>query len=833
MAPIALKDKRVEELTKQLVRQFINDEFAKKNVPLALQFSLSNFRYHKFLDADSNKIQQSIQGLCEKFSIHGQEFKSRSLIKLVEKFLKCSLFDQQYGEKSDVHYSLIKFLLVLSESPVNAVYHPSKVDDSVVVEDDFNWTKYLLEGEEKYMPYRYYDSHEEEFWSDLDSEESLEDENDSEVINGDLEKENILQTNYFSELTTVMTVNQLRDEMQSQIVRETLWMMSKVKELYVYNMKNDKYEVRDNIVMCHLTKVPLKKLLTELADLATCIGELRNFVKTTCHHMNKNIQPLTFQAFAFVLHEYFQKFDAHLFKIEESIIKKEESVTLSVLNDHILPYVKEIGVIFNIYIKGIKTARKTSNHEKVACFLNVFYHNVLVTELESDRRVVNVLLEMFLNILIPYMDFIDRCLTEGKLIDHTDEFCIQKVTDIEKSELWTSVLKIKGDASCPTFLKIVLKEIILAGKSVILLETLNELSKKAEQMLQEESLKKMFRDSVDKLTDTSNLARMFEICLYPHIQVKYEKSCNSLIQLLKTEYVLADHLASLRDFFFLEAGDVMHHFYTEIFKKCRRHGRWQDMSYLNTLFHESITPWYSDQRESFTVGYNRPEKITAESLQGLELNYKAPWPVNLIVDAASQKIYNEVFLFLLLVKQAKWSLDELRFKDLESESTILDAQFELVNESTKGLKMDKTLQHQLHIVRFDLMQFVNILHQYMMTRILHSKLEFEDTFNKAVDLDEIIKAHRDYLNKVLERCLMTRKTEVIKVGVSKILKLAVKFSKLWNTDINETRETTLNVIREDLQKWRIFFLNFLKKKTKRGSYPQLEELAHSLGSSKE
>lgn len=26
MAPIALKDKRVEELTKQLVRQFINDE---------------------------------------------------------------------------------------------------------------------------------------------------------------------------------------------------------------------------------------------------------------------------------------------------------------------------------------------------------------------------------------------------------------------------------------------------------------------------------------------------------------------------------------------------------------------------------------------------------------------------------------------------------------------------------------------------------------------------------------------------------------------------------------------------------------------------------------
>lgn len=63
------------------------------------------------------------------------------------------------------------------------------------------------------------------------------------------------------------------------------------------------------------------------------------------------------------------------------------------------------------------------------------------------------------------------------------------------------------------------------------------------------------------------------------------------------------------------------------------------------------------------------------------------------------------------------SRDESFRLDLESESIILNVQLELVNESTRGLKMDKTLQHQLHIVRFDLMQFVNILHQYMMTRV--------------------------------------------------------------------------------------------------------------------
>lgn len=68
MAPIALKDKRIEELTKQLVKRFIAGEvsrwifqrllsngrakfiadlslqLAKKNVPVAAQFALSNFR---------------------------------------------------------------------------------------------------------------------------------------------------------------------------------------------------------------------------------------------------------------------------------------------------------------------------------------------------------------------------------------------------------------------------------------------------------------------------------------------------------------------------------------------------------------------------------------------------------------------------------------------------------------------------------------------------------------------------------------------------------------------------------------------------------------------
>ena len=162
-------------------------------------------------------------------------------------------------------------------------------------------------------------------------------------------------------------------------------------------------------------------------------------------------------------------------------------------------------------------------------------------------------------------------------------------------------------------------------------------------------------------------------------------------------------------------------------------------------------------------------------------------------------------------------------------------------------------------------------------------------------MDEIIKAHSLYMEKVFERCLLTskvrnlvtyilttilrsvgqgrnklsnehldiivskhsrfilsfHKVEVMKVGILKVLRLAVKFSKLWTLDVKENRfcfnpfngstlpltskivskyiytqillmfrESLVNTIAEDLQKWRTFIVTFLTKKMKKGSYPQ-------------
>lgn len=40
---------------------------------------------------------------------------------------------------------------------------------------------------------------------------------------------------------------------------------------------------------------------------------------------------------------------------------------------------------------------------------------------------------------------------------------------------------------------------------------------------------------------------------------------------------------------------------------------------------------------------------------------QVPWPVDIVISSECQKIYNQVFLLLLQIKWAKYSLDALRF----------------------------------------------------------------------------------------------------------------------------------------------------------------------------
>ncbi|KAF7478047.1 Hypothetical predicted protein [Marmota monax] len=85
-------DKQQERDVRELIRRVsgLHDE-ADPNFQLALNFAWSNFRFHRFLDVNSHKIEKTIEGIYEKFIIHSDLSKAASWKKLTEEFLNSSL----------------------------------------------------------------------------------------------------------------------------------------------------------------------------------------------------------------------------------------------------------------------------------------------------------------------------------------------------------------------------------------------------------------------------------------------------------------------------------------------------------------------------------------------------------------------------------------------------------------------------------------------------------------------------------------------------------------------------------------------------------------------
>ncbi|XP_010792685.1 gamma-tubulin complex component 5 [Notothenia coriiceps] len=141
-------EKETERETKRLVACIsgVEDE-EDQNFQLALKFAWSNFRFHRFLDVDSHKVQRSISGIYEKLMVHSDVVKAESWTKLTEEFLNSPLPNTD-GVKSDAHYSLVSLLLFLSESPLHTNFTERPRIKEAEAKDDFDWAKYLREDED-------------------------------------------------------------------------------------------------------------------------------------------------------------------------------------------------------------------------------------------------------------------------------------------------------------------------------------------------------------------------------------------------------------------------------------------------------------------------------------------------------------------------------------------------------------------------------------------------------------------------------------------------------------------------------------------------------------
>ncbi|CAI8022859.1 Gamma-tubulin complex component 5 (Fragment) [Geodia barretti] len=475
-------------------------------------------------------------------------------------------------------------------------------------------------------------------------------------------------------------------------------------------------------------------------------------------------------------------FSNKLRELEDIVRQKKESLTLLGLSVELHPMFRDVDLLRHMVTGGLGTdepGMPGSSRTSVVRFLDRLWHGLRYCHTlgEGGASSVQLLFPLWVMSIRPYLTAVGEWMARGVLQDRHGELCIVRNEAVIEGagNYWGEGFSVRDPV--PQFLEPLLDQVMLAGKSMNLIDTtgqrrggeeeedetdvpleLRDMDPLLQQYLQsltchaapdgptslsvwnelrtmagrqsntpvnvlvQNCLQPLISKLCKKVRETTfKEVRMLHCRFTPVQSVDQASSC--LMHILHTEYNLLDHFRTVQLFLLMEAGDTMHHFASDIFSRIQRGEPWRDGVYLNSLLQEVLLPHYP-HLDNWSRG---------------RLRQSSPAPV--------MKTYNAIFHFLMQVKWAKWCLEGLQVKGHMREA---------------GTRTPLSLLlHRLLLLRAKLLHFVNSIYHYLMTRILHSVgLKFQGQVNEAADLDTVLTLHSDYVSTIFDRCLLNKKVDL-------------------------------------------------------------------------
>ncbi|XP_011160676.1 gamma-tubulin complex component 5 [Solenopsis invicta] len=301
---------------------------------------------------------------------------------------------------------------------------------------------------------------------------------------------------------------------------------------------------------------------------------------------------------------------------------------------------------------------------------------------------------------------------------------------------------------------------------------------------------------LQKITYILPMQNILENTLSEILILRYNSASKLVKNIMIEEYKLQTHLKLLRFVYMMEAGHVMNKFYQILFHEIENNQMWANSYFLSCIVEEVFSQYWPDtsSRWSITVHGNITTRQVLQAVNSITLNYTVEWPISLVLTKKVLEKYNEIFRFQLKLKWALWTLNNLRFGDLEGSRS----------PSVRD-RLEQFHIRRLECLRFWLLHAIGSIHTYLSGQVLQS-LGFilEKILIQADSLDTIISVHNEYLNKVHEHCLLTEEFEDLMTTINNMIEMCIHIRDRWSRKKLLLAATELDVMEHSYIKYHTY-----------------------------
>jgi gamma-tubulin complex component 3 len=411
----------------------------------------------------------------------------------------------------------------------------------------------------------------------------------------------------------------------------------------------------------------------------------------------------------------------------------------------------------------------------------------------------------------PWFDMLYAWTVEGQLIDPAHEFFVASSSSVaqqdrsDKSNLWRAGYLLQRDKVPTGILDAdMVEQVFVLGKGVnFIRECLCEGGEWSVAAALDGAESTDETSPVDPPSDSRG-GRKKELGFYYPLPSSHE--CNQqthdklrstlrqaaalthshILQSLRNQYCLMQHLFALKQFLLLGQGDfyssLMDALYTEFFEHNRgsivgiyRHTlaaivescirSTNASSFSQDILDRLQVELLLDKDDDVRYMFGSPKtKVGVEDQRTVwdifTLDYVVPDPVRAIVNSSSMESYKRMFSFLFGVKKIEFGLNlTWRQSAVLQHALHTAAQYNGIKVgSNPAYAQAVVLLRQIAMTRQSMMHFVGNLKIYLMFEVIEGGWkDLVPTVNEAETLDEVIGAHDSYLTSLCRKSLLPTK----------------------------------------------------------------------------